>query len=212
MLVDYKPHIVLIPETRNLLQTVAHLDGINEEVNVDTVDDILRKLHDKSIVPYLSAITRMTISPDVIHGGTKTNIVPDSCEAEIDVRILPGQNWEYMMYELKEIIGNIKAEPIQYHEPSFSSSESNYYRLVEETLKEYVGDVPILQTICTGATDSRYLRAIGIPSYGIGVLTFNIAQEIADSVHGKNEKIDIISLKLKTDFLVRLAEKYLGEK
>lgn len=211
-LVEYKPKIVLIPETLSLLQTIARLDGIHNEINEDNVDDILRKLHDKSIVPYLSAITRMTISPDVIHGGTKTNIVPDSCEAEIDVRILPGQNWEYMMNELNEIVGDTKIEPIQYHMPSFSSSENNYYHLIEETLKEYVGDTPILQTICTGATDSRYLREIGIPSYGISVLTLNMAQEIADSVHGRNERIDIASLQLKTDFLVRLSANYLAEK
>ena len=111
----------------------------------------------------------MTISPDVIHGGVKTNIVPDSCEAQVDIRILPRQNWKYVLNELKEILGDIKIEPLQYQMPSFSSADSKYYRLVEETLKEFVGDAPILQTICTGATDSRYLREMGVPSYGTGV-------------------------------------------
>jgi acetylornithine deacetylase/succinyl-diaminopimelate desuccinylase-like protein len=208
-LVNYKPRIVLTPETKSLLQTIARLDGFDDEINEGNVDAILRKLRDKTIVPYLSAITRMTISPDVIHGGVKTNIVPDSCEAQVDIRILPGQNWEYVINELKEILGDVKAEPLQYHMPSFSSSDSKYYRLVEETLKEYVGDVPILQTICTGTTDSRYLREMGVPSYGIGVLTLNMDKELSDSVHGKNEKIDIASLRLKTDFLISLAKKYL---
>jgi acetylornithine deacetylase/succinyl-diaminopimelate desuccinylase-like protein len=152
----------------------------------------------------------MTISPDVIHGGVKTNIVPDSCEAQVDIRILPGQSWEYVLNELKEILGDVQAEPLQYHLPSFSSSDSKYYHLVEETLKEYVGDGPILQTISTGATDSRYLREMGIPSYGIGVLTLNMDKALSDSVHGKNEKIDVASLRLKTDFLIKLAKKYLG--
>ena len=75
-LAKYRPHIVLTPETKSLLQTIARLDGIDDEINEGNVDDILRKLRDKTIVPYLSAITRMTISPDVIHGGVKTNIVP----------------------------------------------------------------------------------------------------------------------------------------
>jgi di/tripeptidase len=34
---------------------------------------------------------------------------------------------------------------------------------------------------------------------------------LSESVHGKNEKIDIASLKLKTDFLVKLAQKYLAK-
>ena len=209
-LAQYQPHIVLTPQTKSLLQTIAQLDGINDEINVANVDDILRKLSDNTVLPYLSAITRMTISPDVIHGGVKTNIVPDSCEAQVDIRILPGQSWEYVLNELKEILGDVQAEPLQYHLPSFSSSDSKYYHLVEETLKEYVGDGPILQTISTGATDSRYLREMGIPSYGIGVLTLNMDKALSDSVHGKNEKIDVASLRLKTDFLIKLAKKYLG--
>jgi acetylornithine deacetylase/succinyl-diaminopimelate desuccinylase-like protein len=209
-LAQYQPHIVLTPQTKSLLQKIAQLDGINDEINVANVDDILRKLSDNTVLPYLSAITRMTISPDVIHGGVKTNIVPDSCEAQVDIRILPGQSWEYVLNELKEILGDVQAEPLQYHLPSFSSSDSKYYHLVEETLKEYVGDGPILQTISTGATDSRYLREMGIPSYGIGVLTLNMDKALSDSVHGKNEKIDVASLRLKTDLLIKLAKKYLG--
>jgi acetylornithine deacetylase/succinyl-diaminopimelate desuccinylase-like protein len=208
-LAKYRPHIILTEETQRLLQTIARLDDLYEEINEDNVDYVLGKLSDKAIVPYLSAITRMTISPDVIHGGVKTNIVPDSCEAEIDIRILPGQSWEYVINELKEILVDVKTEPIQYHMPSFSSAETKYYRLIEETLKEFVGDGPVLQTICTGATDSRYLREMGVPSYGLGVLTLNMNKALSDSVHGKNEKIDIASLHLKTDFLTALAKKYL---
>jgi acetylornithine deacetylase/succinyl-diaminopimelate desuccinylase-like protein len=209
-LAQYQPHIVLTPQTKSLLQTIARLDGINDEINEANVDYILRKLRDNTVLPYLSAITRMTISPDVIHGGVKTNIVPDSCEAQVDIRILPGQSWEYVLNELKEILGDVQAEPLQYHLPSFSSSENKYYYLVEETMQEFVGGAPILQTISTGATDSRYLREMGILSYGIGVLTLNMDKALSDSVHGKNEKIDVASLKLKTDFLIKLAKKYLG--
>jgi acetylornithine deacetylase/succinyl-diaminopimelate desuccinylase-like protein len=205
----YRPHIVLTQETQSLLQTVARLDGITDEITEDNVDEVLGKLTDKAILPYLSAITRMTISPDVIHGGVKANIVPDSCEAQVDIRILPGQSWEYVLNELKEILDDVKVEQIQYHMPSFSNADCKYYSLVEETLKEFVGDAPILQTICTGATDSRYLREMGIPSYGISAMTLDVDKALSDSVHGKNEKIDIASLHLKTDFLVKLAKKYL---
>ena len=210
-LARYRPHTVLTEETQRLLQTIALLDGINDVITEDNVDEVLEKFSDKAILPYLSAITRMTISPDVIQGGVKTNIVPDSCEAQVDIRILPGQSWEYVINELKEILGDVKVEQIQYHMPSFSSADCKYYGLVEETLKEFVGDAPILQTICTGATDSRYLREMGIPSYGISAMTLNVDKALSDSVHGKNEKIDIASLHLKTDFLVKLAKKYLSD-
>jgi len=210
-LAKYKPHIVLTPETKSLIEKIARIDGLDDDVNEGNIDSILGKLKDKKLAEELAAVTRMTISPDIINGGVKTNIIPDSCEAQIDIRILPGQSWEYVINELKEILGNAKAEPLQYHLPSFSSSDNRYYRLIEETMQEYLGKGPILQTICAGATDSRYLREMGVPSYGIEILTLNMDQAVSDSVHGKNEKIDIASLKLKTDFLVSLAKKYFGE-
>jgi di/tripeptidase len=51
---------------------------------------------------------------------------------------------------------------------------------------------------------------MGVPSYGIGVLTLNMDKALGDSVHGKNEKVDVASLHVKTDFLIKLAKRYLG--
>ncbi|MBN1643447.1 MAG: M20/M25/M40 family metallo-hydrolase [Dehalococcoidales bacterium] len=210
-LAKYQPRIVLTPETKKLVQTFVRLDGLTDKVDESNLDAVLNKLSDKTLVYYLKAITRMTISPDVIRGGIKTNIVPDNCETEVDVRILPGQDWDYVMKELKGILNGVSVEPIQYSSASLSSSDNDYYRLIETTLKEFLGDVTILPSICTGATDSRYLRELGVPSYGIGVMTLNTDPALSSSVHGRNEKIDIASLRLKTDFLVRLAWKYLGD-
>ncbi|MBI4188026.1 MAG: hypothetical protein HY529_02355, partial [Chloroflexi bacterium] len=44
----------------------------------------------------------------------------------------------------------------------------------------------------------------------ISMMTLNLDQAMKQSVHGKNEKIDIESLRLKSDFLIKLARKYLG--
>jgi di/tripeptidase len=52
---------------------------------------------------------------------------------------------------------------------------------------------------------------MGIPSYGIGMMTYNIDTAMKASVHGKDEKLDIESLRLKSDFLVALAKKCLKE-
>jgi acetylornithine deacetylase/succinyl-diaminopimelate desuccinylase-like protein len=207
---NYKPRIILIPELNQLFQSIAKLNGFRKEVNAGNLDDLLSNLKDDSLTAYLRAITRMTISPNVIHGGVKTNIVPDSCQAEVDIRILPGQNKKYVLNELKSILDDTEIETIQYHVPSLTSTDTSAYRLVMDILRECLGEMPILPTICAGATDSRYMRKIGIPSYGIGMVTHNIDPAMKASAHGKDEKLDIESLRVKSDFLVQLAKKYLG--
>jgi acetylornithine deacetylase/succinyl-diaminopimelate desuccinylase-like protein len=58
--------------------------------------DALRCIRDE-IEPRLAAqshpvLGSPTISAGMIRGGTKINIVPDSCEVEVDVRTIPGQD------------------------------------------------------------------------------------------------------------------------
>jgi len=209
-LANYTPRVVLTPEVKHLIQSLAELTGFRKEVNDGNLNELFSHLKDVSLSAYLSAITRMTISPNVVHGGMKTNIVPDSCQAEVDIRILPGQNKKYVLNELKSILGDTEIETIQYHAPTLSSADTDAYRLITDTLKECLGEVSVLPTICAGATDSRYMRKMGIPSYGIGMMTFKIDPAMKASVHGKDEKLDIESLHVKSDFLVRLAKKYLG--
>ncbi len=40
------------------------------------------------------ACTHTTFSPNVLHGGTKTNTIPDVVDLEVDIRILPGETLE----------------------------------------------------------------------------------------------------------------------
>lgn len=61
--------------------------------------DVLRLVRD-DLVPWLKTFTHpvlghSTISAGTIKGGSKTNIVPDFCQATLDVRTVPGQGTEF---------------------------------------------------------------------------------------------------------------------
>jgi succinyl-diaminopimelate desuccinylase len=66
--------------------------GVNA---IDLMTDALRKLRDEfpNIIPLQKStvLGNPTISTGRIRGGVKINVVPDRCNAEIDIRILPGQ-------------------------------------------------------------------------------------------------------------------------
>jgi len=210
-LAEYQPQIVLTPEVKQLIQAVAKLEGIANEINKENIDQVIQGLPDRILAGYLTAITRMTVSPNVIHGGVKVNIVPDSCETDVDIRVLPGQDKEYVVKELEQVISSVEIEITQYNAPTFSSTDNEFYRLVLNTMKEYVDDNIVLPCVSSGGTDSRHLRPIGIPCYGIGMMARNLDDKMRQSIHGKDEKIDIDSLQLKSDFLISLAKRYLGD-
>lgn len=50
-------------------------------------------------------------------------------------------------------------------------------------------DCPVLPCITTGATDLRYFRDLGIPSYGFFPITLSNNEFLR--MHGKNERISV---------------------
>lgn len=210
-LAAWRAPVHLIPEVADLFSELARLRGMAVEVTPDNVDALIESMDDAGFAAALQAMTRMTVSPNVIQGGTKTNIVPDLCTLQVDVRILPGQTRNQVEAILRDAAREDGEVEIQnYHPPSFSPTDIEYYHLIVETIRELVGPVPCLPHISPGATDSRFLRAAGIPAYGLSLMAPDYDPRIRACVHGKNERIDIASLRLKTEFFVRLARKYLG--
>lgn len=208
----YPPEPKLVPEVRRMLQALVELKGLDWPVDEPHIDPIIQSfMEDRAFAAYLSALTRMTVSPNAISGGTKTNIVPDSCEADLDIRILPGQDRQYVLAEMARIIGSEpEIQMVNYSPPTFSPTDGAPFRLLCETAQEVVGDAVCLPCLSAGATDSRFLRGVGIPSYGISVSAPGADPEQKKTVHGRNERVDMATLHLEAQFLIRLAQRYLS--
>jgi acetylornithine deacetylase/succinyl-diaminopimelate desuccinylase-like protein len=58
-----------------------------------------------------------TISVGTIRGGTKTNIVPDFCEVEIDLRSIPGQDISFLLEQLRAACPDVRLELSQSSPP-----------------------------------------------------------------------------------------------
>ena len=56
------------------------------------LDELAKK--DKALAEEIRPRTKMTITPTMIHGRSKENIIPSECEAVFDCRVLPGQRCE----------------------------------------------------------------------------------------------------------------------
>ena len=53
------------------------------------------------------ACTHTTIAPTVVHGGTKTNVIPDRVDLQLDIRTLPGQELPDVQALLDEALGDL---------------------------------------------------------------------------------------------------------
>jgi acetylornithine deacetylase/succinyl-diaminopimelate desuccinylase-like protein len=121
------------------------------------------------------SMLRTSVSPNIIQGGYRVNVIPSEVQATLDIRVFPGDELDPLLDEMKRVINDPAVEiaraPRDTRPPAAPSALNNEaFRAVEEAIRKHYG-VVTLPTMSTGATDMAYLRAKGLQSYGIGPMT-----------------------------------------
>ena len=55
------------------------------------------------------ACSHTTVSPNVVHGGQKTNTIPDVVDIDVDIRTLPGETRDDVDAHLRAALGDLAA-------------------------------------------------------------------------------------------------------
>ncbi len=122
--------------------------------------------------PHHHSMLRTSISPNMISGGYRINVIPSQAEAMLDVRALPDEDISTLLAQIRNVITDpavevTKVERLTRPATRPSRLDSEAFRLTEEAVKRHYG-VATLPTMSTGATDMSFLRARGVECYGIG--------------------------------------------
>ena len=160
------------------------------------------------------ALAHTTFSPNILHSGLKTNIVPDSAVMQIDIRTVPGDDGPAVIAMLREAIGDLwehcEVLDTDDNPSTVSRTDTAIFRTMQNVTRK-IGKAEIVPAFTIGATDSRFFRRKGVPSYGYSLysekLDFN---EFMTMFHGRNERIDQASLQLMLDLYEQTAREYLG--
>jgi len=183
-------------------------DPANVRQFVESTDDL-------GMARMIHAATHTTFAPTVIHGGIKTNVIPDTVELDVDIRTLPGQSEQDIRAMIEEALGDL-ADQVEVASSSndlASASPTNtplYDSLARVTSKLVPGS-KMIPFMIVGATDARFFRRAGVPSYGYGLFSERISfADFASMFHGDNERIDVDSLELSTQLWDAVIEDFLA--
>ncbi len=119
----------------------------------------------------------------IIKGGVKTNIVPDTCEAHIDIRLPIGLPSSRVLETIKEKTRgeNVDIEVLTRYEANYTSPNSEIVKIVEENISRIVGVKPKV-FVQWASSDARFYRLKGIP-------TIHYGPAIVEGIHGYDEKV-----------------------
>ena len=161
------------------------------------------------------ACTHTTFSPNVVHGGQKTNTIPDRIDIELDIRTMPGTTVAdvdgHLHAALGELAHEVEVSPLQQFDPSESPRGNPLWdALASATQVAYPGS-ELMPGLIVGGTDARFFRMQGAVAYGAGLYSPDITLEkFGTRFHGNDERIDIESLGLSTDFWIHIAREICG--
>lgn len=179
-----------------------------------SVAEGLARVHDHGTAKFLHACAHTTFSPNVIHGGQKTNVIPDEVAIEVDIRNLPGVDKDAVNAMLADALGpdlaaRVQVETISDLLASASPTDTPLYRALGDVAREFFPEATLVPRITAGGTDAAFFRRAGAVAYGFGLFSRAISPgEFAARFHGNDERIDVESLRLTTEAWLSLARRW----
>jgi acetylornithine deacetylase/succinyl-diaminopimelate desuccinylase-like protein len=160
-----------------------------------------------------SAQLRNTISITVVRVGYKTNVIPGTAEAELDVRLLPGEDPEAFLSELRRAIADPTVDirhDRDFRPPNQSPIDTELFAAIREVLGRHYPGVPVVPRLLTGATESVLFRPLGIHCYGFTPLLTSAAE--LDSGHGDDERINEATVRASTGIFYEVVRRIAGRR
>jgi len=140
-------------------------------------------------IPQMSAMLKNTISLNLMHAGSRVNVIPSAAEAELDIRLLPGTDPDTVIADIKEHLAdeNIKVEIARASRASESSIDTEDFAIIKSVYLEHFPKALTVASLLFGASDSKFFREKGIPCYGVCPMLISL--EDLGKVHGIDERI-----------------------
>lgn len=220
---NYEAETIYVPTLKQFLAEIAkHNPGLdktfsrllaNPMQSEKILDNLAKK--DRALAEEIRPRTKITITPTMVQGGVKENIIPSDCEAVFDCRILPGQSVIKTIDLIKELLKNVGIEKltfetIQAHDGSESTTETPLYSAITRVLREFEPNCGVTPTLTAAGTDSHFFREKGSICYGFQpIIPDEPNDQLIKRMHGIDERITIENLVYGTSMLYETVKRFM---
>jgi acetylornithine deacetylase/succinyl-diaminopimelate desuccinylase-like protein len=144
-------------------------------------------------IPSQASMLRTSISPNIVQGGYRNNVIPSEAKVTLDVRMRPDDEPEAFRAELERLIADDQIEVVfngfgERPPGVMSPVDDAAFVAIERAIQEHYG-APVLPMMSTGATDMAFLRSKGIRCFGIGPAVDQEDGPLGYGAHSDQERI-----------------------
>lgn len=204
---EWRTFVAQLPIDDALRARLLDPDGVDEAIDVLAISD-------PAFARWVHACTHLTVSPNVIRSGTKTNTIPGEAVGDVDSRILPGQDEESVDDHFRKVLGpslwdDLEVERVMDFPATRSEPSGHLWEAIADAAEDVTGTRRLVPAMTPATTDARFFRARGVPAYGVG--WFDDSQSFAEmlsSFHGVDERVSVASVGMTANFLMEVVRHF----
>ncbi len=187
--------------------------ALRDDDDLEAVIAQVAALH-PMIASMLPALAGTTMAPTLLAGSTALNVMPARASVTLDCRILPGTTAEQVDAAVRARLGEGLDYELSHPDVlvggNYSPASGVLWDACAAALASSDPGAVMLPTLCTGFTDSVYLReAFGTVAYGLNPFRTTPAEVVEAGYHNKDERVHVDDLLGSTlfhlDVIARLA-------
>jgi len=179
--------------------------------------DLRRSLQDPAFAteflkdPRNRASVRNTIAITGVKGSDKVNVIPAVATAEVDVRLLPGEDPQAFISEMRRVIDDesIKIEVTLSFPAATSPPHPEAMKVITEFARKNDPGTPVVAPLGRGFTDCHFFRERGIAC--LGFMPHRSTPSGEGLVHGVDERVSVESLKFGIHAMYEIVRKLAAE-
>src|SRR5436853_2805217 len=164
----------------------------------------------------LNYLLRDTISLTMLGGSGQTNVIPPDAWANLDVRLLPGEDPREFLETLRRVVNdpNVSVDPLnaEFRVANASPTNPALFDAIRQTAQQHFPGTPVVPRLTSGYTENQRYRPLGINAYGFS--PFTATQEEGSTEHGNDERIRVEEVRrgprVLYDVVARVAGKRLA--
>ncbi|TFV60638.1 M20/M25/M40 family metallo-hydrolase [Mycobacterium sp. PS03-16] len=196
--------LVLSDTVEQFLTAVAEETGYTFDVNSPDIEGTIAKLG--GIARIVGATLRDTANPTMLKAGYKANVIPQTAEAMVDCRVLPGRKAAFE----REVDALIGPDVIRSWERDLPSYETTFDGdLVDQMNASLLAVDPDARTVpymLSGGTDAKSFQRLGIRCFGFIPLRLPPDLDFAALFHGIDERVPVDALEFGAQVLQHFLE------
>ncbi len=169
-------------------------------------DRLLDALGDRGAM--FDPLLHNTVSPTIVSGGEKINVIPGEASVELDIRLLPGSSPEEAFAELRELTGvEVELELIR-HDPAPALPDMDLFGRLSEVLRELDPEAKPVPLLLPGVTDGRFFSRLGIQTYGFLPMQLPADMRFLELIHAEDERLPVETVEFGTRAIERVLERF----